>query len=39
MIEEALYIDLEATFDSSIQEIGIRFKEDELKTNSIKEAY
>jgi len=36
---EPLYIDLEATFDSNIQEIGIIFKEDELKTNSIKEAY
>ncbi|QSZ42832.1 RecQ family ATP-dependent DNA helicase [Sulfurimonas aquatica] len=39
MIIEALYIDLEATFDSNIQEIGIIFQEDELKTNSIKEAY
>jgi len=39
MIIEPLYIDLEATFDSTIQEIGIIFQDDELKTNSIKEAY
>lgn len=36
---EALYIDLEARTDSRIQEIGIVFLDEELRTSSIKEAY
>ena len=36
---EPIYIDIEATFDENIQEVGLVYKEDELKTTSIKEAF
>jgi hypothetical protein len=36
---EPIYIDIEATFDEDIQELGLVYKEDELKTSSIKEAF
>lgn len=39
MILEPIYIDIEATFDEEIQEVGLVYKEDELKTSSIKEAF
>jgi len=36
---EAIYIDIEATLNGDIQELGLVYKEDELKTTSIKEAF
>ncbi|EDZ62212.1 ATP-dependent DNA helicase [Sulfurimonas gotlandica GD1] len=36
---EPLYIDIEATYSGDIQELGLIYKEEELKTTSIKEAY
>jgi len=36
---EPIYIDIEATFTGDIQELGLVYKEDELKTSSIKEAF
>ena len=36
---EPIYIDIETTFDEDIQEVGLVYKEDELKTSSIKEAF
>lgn len=35
---EPIFIDVEATLNVEIQEIGLVYKEDELKTSSIKEA-
>ena len=36
---EPIYIDIEATLNGEIQELGLVYKEDELKTSSIKEAF
>ena len=36
---EPIYIDIEATLNGEIQELGLVYKEDELKTSSIQEAY
>ena len=38
MISEPIYMDIEASFNGDIQEVGLVYKEDELKTRSIKEA-
>ena len=37
MISEPIYMDIEASFNGEIQEVGLIYKEDELKTTSIKE--
>jgi len=36
---EPIYIDIEASLNGDIQELGLVYKEDELKTSSIKEAF
>lgn len=36
---EPLFIDIEASFNSDIHEIGIIYKEDELKTTSVQKAH
>ncbi len=39
MISEPIYMDIEASRNGDIQEVGLVYKEDELKTSSIKEAF
>jgi len=36
MPKEALFIDIEATYNGDIQEIGVIYRNEELKTNSLK---